>query len=126
MHLGLWFLGWCVRAGLPLRLSEHAPFLLRASRWLDSFGTSRSGAHAVLHGSGADGQPMRLRWFIVASGGDGSQIPCVPAIVLGRRLAGNGLEGSGAIACAGVLSLDEYLEELKQFAIRTYVFRSST
>ncbi len=57
-------------------------------------------------------------WFIVAFDGDGPQIPTVPAIVLAKRLVRGEISDRGATPCVGLVTLDEYLAELRDFAIR--------
>lgn len=121
LHLGLWLLSWLVRLGVPLDLPRHAALLLKASNWFDGFGTSDGGMHMILRGWDAVGKPHERRWFLVAKNGDGPQIPCVPAIILARKLARGERLGSGAYPCVGLVSLEEYLDELRAFNIRQYV-----
>jgi hypothetical protein len=117
LHLGLWGLGWLVRFGLPLNLPRHAGFLLAASNWFDRFGTNEGGMHMILRGRGHDGAPHERRWFIVAKDGDGPQIPCVPAILLARALAREEEMERGAYPCVGLVSLEDYARELKDYRI---------
>jgi hypothetical protein len=117
LHLGLWGLGWLVRFGLPLNLPRHAGFLLAASNWFDRFGTEDGGMHMILRGRGHDGAPHERRWFIVAKDGDGPQIPCVPAILLARALARGEKMVRGAYPCVGLVSLEDYARELKDYRI---------
>jgi len=121
LHFGIWALSWGVRLGLPLDLPKHASFLLRASHWFDHFGSADGGMHMIIRGRDADGKPHERRWFIVALGGDGPQIPCVPAIILARKLALGALQGSGAVPCVGIVTLEEYLAELMPFDIKTVI-----
>lgn len=120
LHLGIWKLSWLARLGMPLHLEKHAAFLLRASHWFDRFGTDSGGMHMIISGKDKNGRPHTRRWFIIAHNGDGPQIPCIPAIILARKLAEAELPGSGAAPCVGMVTLKEYLQELKPFAIRTY------
>lgn len=120
LHLGIWCMSWLVRLGLPLHLEKYAPFLLHISHWFDHFGTADGGMHVIITGIGKNGQSHKRTWFIVARDGDGPQIPCVPAIILARKLATGGSLAAGAEHCVGMVTLEEYLEELKLFNIRTY------
>jgi hypothetical protein len=120
LHFGLWALGWLVRLGAPLDLPRHAALLLRASHWFDRFGTADGGMHIIIRGRDANGHTHERRWFIIALNGDGPQIPCAPAIVLARKLAGGTMPGGGALACVGLVTLEECLAELKPYAIATY------
>lgn len=53
--------------------------------------------------------------------GDGPQIPCVPAIVLAKKLVANHCEIRGALPCVGLISLPEHIDELTDFKIAYYV-----
>ncbi len=118
LHLGLWGLSWIVRSGLIRRLDRAAPLLLGASRWFDRLGSADSGFHMTLSGTGADGEPLRLTFELTARSGDGPYIPCVPAILLARRLAADdGSVPAGATACVGLVSLADYLDELSDLDI---------
>jgi hypothetical protein len=118
LHLGLWLLSWGVRIGLPLDLPRHAKVLLRASNLFDVFGTSDGGMFVTLAGRDHSGRALERRWFIVAGSGDGPQIPCVPAIVLAKRLLSDAPLQAGAYPCVGLVSLEDYVGELRGFDIR--------
>jgi hypothetical protein len=120
LHFGLWLLGWGIRLGLPFRPERHAPTLLQASHLFDWLGSDAGGMHVLMKGTDTSGKPKVIRWFIEAQRGDGPQIPCVPAIILARKLAAASLVPIGAMACVGLVSLPEYLEELTGFAISTF------
>jgi hypothetical protein len=112
LHLSLWGLSWLVRLGLPLDLPRHAPHLLRLSNMFDAFGSADGGMHVILRGKGHE-----RRWFLIARNGDGPQVPCVPAILLARKLMGNKPPPNGAYPCVGLVSLEDYMDELARFDI---------
>lgn len=126
LHLGLWGLSWLVRAGFPIKLPALARPLLAASDAFNVFGSDIGGMHVLLSGAGADGTPLSRSWFIVAKSGDGPQIPCVPAILLARRLHEKDPRtevpalAHGALPCVGLVRLSDYLEELRRFDIETF------
>ena len=120
LHIGLWAMSWLVRWHLPLDLVKLAKPLLAASDAFNRFGSDTGGMHMVMEGVGADGHPLTERWAIIAKSGDGPQIPCVPAILLARRLyEQDAALAPGAQACVGLVGLDDYLAELKRFDITT-------
>jgi len=121
MHIGLWAVSGLVRAGLPLDLPARAGPLLRISDWFNVFGSDVGGMHVTLSGEDTDGKPLRTEWAIIARSGDGPQIPCVPAILLARRLyeKGPGLT-PGAFACVGLVKLEDYLAQLGRFDISSF------
>jgi len=120
IHFGIWALGWLTRLGLPIDWPQYGKALLSACNWFDSFGSDAGGMHVILRGKGSDGASQERRWFILAENGDGPQIPCVPAVLLAKKLALRQPVPPGAMACVGLITLEEYLQELKMFAVRTY------
>ncbi|TAL39255.1 MAG: saccharopine dehydrogenase [Alphaproteobacteria bacterium] len=120
LHFGMFALSWLVRLGLPVNLAQHAPFLLRASHWFDRFGTDDGGMHVIIRGKNHAGAVHERRWFIIATKGDGPQIPCVPAILIAKKLAQGQPLQPGAYPCVGVVGLQEYLGELARFAVKTF------
>lgn len=121
LHLGMWILSWLIRFGIPLHLEKHAHFLLNASHIFDCFGTDNGGMHMLIRGKMQNGQFHEINWYIIAEKGDGPQIPCVPAIILAEQLVKNEIEIRGALPCVGLVSLEKYMHELKDFSIRCIV-----
>ncbi len=118
MHIGLWLSSWLVRAGVPLNLLGHATTLLKISNWFNGFGTADGGMHMIIRGKDKTGNTHVCRWFIIGKNGAGPQIPCIPAIILAKKLASAIPLNTGAYPCVGLISLEEYLSELKNFDIR--------
>lgn len=112
LHFGLWLLSWLVRFGLLRSLEPHAQTLLRLAFLFDRFGTSRSGLHMHLRGLGRNGEMHEQRFFLIARSGHGPFIPCMPAILLTRKLAAGTLAQRGATPCLDLIGLDEYLAAL--------------
>lgn len=73
--------------------------------------------HMVIRGKDLNGDNHERRWFIIARDGDGPHIPTVPAIVLAAKLAEGQFNQSGSISCVGLVCLDEYLDELKDYNV---------
>ena len=121
LHLGTWLLSWAVRLRLVRSLEPRADALLRASFLFDSFGSSQSGFHIWLDGIGQDGAPMRVEGFMVARQGHGPHIPCLPAVLLAKRIAAGEAPTAGARPCLDVIDLDEYLTALGPLDISTTV-----
>jgi predicted dinucleotide-binding enzyme len=119
LHLGLWMLSWLIRLGIPLPLEKLAGPMLAISNWFNRFGSADGGMHMVIDGLGPDGVALRKSWFIIAREGDGPQIPTVPAIVLAAEIANGKKMCPGAFPCVGLVSLEDYLAELRGFAITT-------
>jgi len=119
LHFGIWGLSWLVRLGVPIDLSKHADFLLRLSHWFDHFGTDAGGMHMIIRGKDHKAQLYERRWFVIAKNGDGPQIPCIPAILLAKKLAEGAPISAGATPCLGLIDLQDYIAELQHFSITT-------
>jgi hypothetical protein len=121
LHLGLWGLSHLVRLGVPLALPKLAKPLLVASNWFNRFGSQDGGMHVILSGVDADHpkQQMERSWYIIARDGDGPHIPTVPAIILADRIAKGKTPPVGAYPCLGMISLSEYLAELRGLKVNT-------
>ncbi len=120
IHFGLWLLSWGVRLGLPIDLPKHASALLRASNWFDPIGSADGGMHVILKGEDKSARPVAKHWFIIARDGDGPYIPTVPAVVLAAKIISGTFAGTGAMPCVGMITLQEYLDELGHLKIKTY------
>ncbi|MBM3344734.1 MAG: saccharopine dehydrogenase [Betaproteobacteria bacterium] len=101
-------LAMLVRSKLIKDASRYARFIQSFGRHFDGLGSDVGGMHVGLGGVGQDGKPARLDWHLVARRGHGPEIPCVPAIVVARKLAAGELETRGALACMGLMTLADF------------------
>lgn len=124
VHLGIWLLSWAVRWGLVAGLDRYAPGLLKMSNGFNFLGSADGGMHMILQGIDSFGQRIEKQWFIIALEGDGPYIPVVPAVVLARKIWNGTFRKVGAYPCVGLVSLEEYLDELKPWNIKTYELSS--
>lgn len=120
VHFGTWLLSWLVRLRLLPRLDRWSAFLLRTSFLFDRWGSGRSGFHIVISGVGHDGSTLVRRRWMVAHAGDGPNIPCMPAILLARRLAAREPLAPGARPCLDLITLDEFLAALAGFDVSVF------
>jgi len=119
LHIGTWLLSWIVRLGLVKSLSPHAELLLRLSFLFDPLGSDKSGFHMFLRGTDHDGRPSEIRIFMIARQVHGPNIPCLPAIILARRIAAGGRMAPGARPCLDLIDLNELLTAMKDLDITT-------
>lgn len=118
LHFGTSFAAWLVRIGLPLNLPKFAKPLLTISHWFDIFGSSDGAMHMIISGKDKERNPYQRKWFIIAKDGDGPQIPCIPAVILAKKLCSTEFYDTGAKACLGMISIEEYMHELSEFNIQ--------
>ena len=117
IHITLWSLSWLVRIGLIKSLKPTASILLKLSFLFDWLGSANSGFHMDLSGRSKSGEHQVIHFELIAREGDGPFIPCMPVILLAKRLANNQISEKGAKPCIGLISKDEYLDALKELNI---------
>jgi hypothetical protein len=120
LHAGTWALGWLARLGLVRSRDTHAKRLLQLAFLFDRFGSNKSGFHMFLAGIGRDGRPRRVRFFIIARSGHGPYIPCMPAILLARRLSRDEVAARGAMPCLDLIGFKDYLSALEGLDISVH------
>jgi hypothetical protein len=125
LHLGLSMLSRGVRAGVLPSLDRFAAPMLWVADRLESFGTDNGAMHVrVERRESIDGRSARTlhTGMLIAERADGPQIPATPAVVIVKKLLGCGghapLTQRGAMPCIGMMTLDELLQELRDYAIR--------
>jgi len=119
LHIATWLLSWVVRLGMVRSLAPYARQLLELSFLFDPFGSDKSGFHMFLGGVGHDGRPATLRIFMIARQVHGPYIPCVPAILLAKRLAAGAEIAAGARPCLDLVTLDEIMTAIAHLDIST-------
>ncbi|ODS22964.1 potassium transporter [Candidatus Endobugula sertula] len=117
IHLILWSLSWLVRMGLINNLRRSAPLLLKLSFLFDWLGSASSGFYMELSGKDNNGSEKSILFELVAHSGDGPYIPCMPAILLTKKLANGQIAEKGAYPCVDFISYDEYLSALGELDI---------
>ena len=120
VHFGTWLLSWLVRLRILPRLDRWSSLLLNASFLFDRMGGRKSGFHIFIAGTACDGSPLVQRKWMVARNGHGPNIPCMPAIVIARRLAAGERLEPGARPCLDLVALDEFLAALEDFDVSVF------
>jgi len=124
LHWGLWLLSWPVRWGLVANLRPYARGLRAMAAWFEFLGSDRGGMYVELVGEDAGGRGIKRVWTLVAEAGDGPWVPCMPAVILTRKLARNEITACGAMPCLGLMSLAEFESEVVDLHIDTEVVES--
>jgi hypothetical protein len=96
-----------------------------ASR-MNGLGGHLAGMLVRVLGRRADGSRASAEWHLTADALHGPEIPCMPAVLLARKLANGGIAQRGAFACTGFLSLPEFEREFARWRITTVVREQST
>jgi saccharopine dehydrogenase-like NADP-dependent oxidoreductase len=120
-HLVVWGLAGLVRAGIVRDMAVFARPLSRLSRWMEPIVSDKGGMFVILEGLGTDGEPLRINWNLIAENNHGPHIPCGAAIALARKLGSGASLPAGARPCMGLLTVEEFLEPLRELSISEHV-----
>ncbi len=125
-HFALWKMGWITRFGIIRNWNRFIP----AFRWLSdkliNLGSDVGGMRIRLSGVGKKGESKRVEWNLTARENHGPEIPCVPALILARKLARDEISQRGARACLGMITLPEFDAEVSDLNISWRVEESSS
>lgn len=114
--LALWLLSWPVRWGWTASLDGLTPWLAPLQRLTSPLGGDRSAMRVTVIGH-RDGHPIEQRWTLIASDGDGPEIPVLAAQLLARRFAAGALT-PGARDAGALLTLADFAPLFDALSIR--------
>jgi saccharopine dehydrogenase-like NADP-dependent oxidoreductase len=117
-HLALWKLAAVRRIGLPLPVDRWALQLSDLAHRFDARAGELGGMSVRVVGD-RNGQRLRRTWHLTVPAMDGPEIPCIPAILLARRMASGDPFKAGAFACTGFLTLPEFAPAFAEWKITT-------
>ncbi len=126
IHITLWSLSWLVRIGLIKHLNRAAPLLLRTSFLFDWLGSANSAFHMTLTGKDKENHKMAISFELTARSGDGPYIPCMPAILMAKKIVNQEIKTTGAHPCIGFITRAEYLDALEMMDISWSVDKTNT
>lgn len=121
LHVGTWLLSWIARLGLVRSWTPYARQLLRLSLLFDPWESGKSGFHMFLDGLDAGGRAMRVTIFMIARQVHGPNIPCIPAVILARKIAAGQLPAPGAKPCLDLIDVEELMSAIALLDITTTV-----
>lgn len=120
-HRALAVMAWVQRLGIDLPIKTLAPFMEHVAGYFNVIGSGNGGMTVTLTGAGVQtgNAPLVIRWSLVAPNNHGPEIPCIPAILLARKIAAGKLNQPGATTCMGILKLREFEPEFAKWGIST-------
>jgi len=122
----LWLAAFLRRSGMKLPLERWSGVLARVASGMNALGGQLAGMLVSVSGKRADGSRARAEWHLTADALDGPEIPCMPTVLLARKLANGGIAQRGAFPCIGFLSLPEFEREFARWRITTVMRELST
>ena len=116
-QFGLWFLAALSRIGTVKSWSPYAPFFKQLGDRFHRWGTESGAMQIRLTGTASAGDPLALVWHLTAHRNHRPEIPCIPAIIVARKLATGVLTSPSARPCLGLISLEEFSQEVADLDI---------
>jgi len=120
-QIALWKMAWTTRIGLIRSWERLVPTFQSLGDRLIKFGSTTGGMQMRIGGIGDDHKVKTLVWNLVARQNHGPEIPCVPALVLARKLAAGTISARGAYPCLGMITLREFDEEVSDLDIHWHI-----
>ena len=117
LHLAMAAMASLARLRLVRDWARYARPLTRMSERFGRFGSDSGGMVVELCGTGRDGEPLRLRWTLLALDGDGPYVPTLASVILVKRLARGELASVGAMPCFELFTLEDFTREVGGLAI---------
>jgi hypothetical protein len=117
VQMGLWLLALLVSARVVGDAARLARVLRSAGHALEPLGTGRSAMFVRLSGTDANAKASTRTWELAAAHDEGINVPCMAAVAMARKLARGEIAARGAMPCVGLVSLEDYLEELRPWTI---------
>ena len=111
----LWLMAGLTRLGIVDDWQFLAASFRRLGERLIRLGSDTGAMHVRLRGSGLDGQRLTRTWYVTAPHNHGPEIPCVPAIIIVKKLLSQQMKERGAMHSYGLISLDEFERETSEF-----------
>jgi hypothetical protein len=117
-HLVVAGLAGLAKAGIIGDMSNLARPLHRLAGWIEPIVSDKGGMFVTLEGAGLDARPLNITWNLIAQNNHGPHIPCGAAIALARKIGSGAVLPKGAMPCVGLLTVEEFLEPLRDLDIR--------
>jgi saccharopine dehydrogenase-like NADP-dependent oxidoreductase len=116
-QITLWKMAWATRLGMVSNWERLVPTLQGWSDRLIKLGSTTGGMQMRISGVGKGGQAKAIAWNLVAHQNHGPEVPCVPALILARKLAAGAISTRGAYPCLGLITLSEFDQEVSDLDI---------
>ena len=111
-------MGWLTRLRIVDSWDRLVPSFRRLSDRLIRLGSDTGGMQMRISGLGTDKRAKTLIWNLTARENHGPEIPCVPALILARRLAAGSLSTCCAFPCLGMITMPEFDAEVSDLSIQ--------
>ncbi len=116
-QIALWLMAGLTRIGIVSNWRRMVPAFRWVSDKMIGFGSDTGGMHIRVSGRNTDGVVASVVWHLTARQNHGPEIPCTPALILARKLAAGEITARGAKPCLGLITMDEFDEEVDDLDI---------
>jgi saccharopine dehydrogenase-like NADP-dependent oxidoreductase len=117
LHHGMSLMSKIVQLKLIKNWAPLTKWIVKGSELLLPFGTDNGGMQVTLKGIGKNKKQLQINWTLFAEDGVGPYIPIISTIILAKKLVNDSIHETGAMACQGMYSLDEFDHYANQWGI---------
>jgi len=117
LHHGMSLMSKIVQLKLVKNWAPLTKWIVKGSELLLPFGTDDGCMQMTLKGIGKNGKPLQIDWTLFAKNGVGPYIPIISTIILAKKLVKQSIHKTGAMACQGMYSIDEFDHYARQWGI---------
>ena len=112
LHFVMVGMAFLAKLGIVRNWAPLAKPVFKTSELFASFGSDVGGMRIALRGLDHKGGDRRITWTLTANKGIGPYIPTISAVILAKKLAAGDPIQTGAMACVGLFSLDDFDKEV--------------
>jgi hypothetical protein len=117
LHFAMWGMSWLARFKIIHNWAAYAKPITELSRWFEHFGSDVGGMYMHMQGTDVNDALKETTWTLIAEQGHGPYIPTIASIMIAKKIARGLLNQPGAFTSAGLFTLEEFFEEVKDWAI---------
>lgn len=108
LHLSMVAMAYLAKIKLVKNWSPFTKLIVKTSELFLPFGTDEGAMQVKITGSDHQGKLREVKWTLYAANGVGSYIPIISTIIITKKLLSGDLNVTGANACLGYYTLEEF------------------
>ena len=113
-QIGLWMMSLLTRLRIVKGWGKFTAVFQAISDRLIRLGSGTGAMHLRIRGVDASGKELARTWFLTARNNLGPEIPGIPAVIVAKKLLDGRLQERGARSCYGLITLEEFEQEVSE------------
>ncbi|MCF6300669.1 MAG: saccharopine dehydrogenase NADP-binding domain-containing protein [Proteobacteria bacterium] len=117
LHLIMVVMAFLVKIRLVKNWSKVVKPIIKISNWFLPFGSDVGGMFVCIKGMDKKQKPKSIQWNLYATDGMGPYVPTFSATILAEKLLSGTLNKTGATACLGMYTMEEFDTYASKFGV---------